>query len=211
MMMLNKTQIKSIIESILFVSDEPVAVDRLSQIIEESDKNLIRESIEELKLDLEKDERGISLVEVAGGLHFRTKKSNSSWVFRLNKIKPSKLSRAAVETLSIIAYRQPITKQEIESIRGVDSGGTVKTLLEKGLIKIIGKKDEPGNPLLYSTTKEFLEFFNLKSLDDLPTLRDYHELALQESAAKSSEPEFEFDPEKKENPEEINAPKGDEK
>lgn len=207
--MLTKNQIKSIVESILLVSEDPINLDKLSEIIEESDKSEIKDAIDELKGEINDSDRGIRLTEVAGGFQFRTSPTNSSWIFRLNKLKPAKLSRAAIETLSIIAYRQPITKQEVEAIRGVDSGWTIKSLLERNLIKIIGKKEEPGNPLIYSTTKQFLEFFNLKSLDELPTLRDYHELN-QDQGAEIREPELEFSDDK-EKPEEIIQEKLEEK
>jgi len=188
--MITRKQIKSIIEAILFVSDEPINLERLDEIIEEAEKKEIKEAIDEMKVDFNGEDRGMHIHEVGGGYQLRTKKTNSNWLFRLTKLKPAKLSRAAIETLSIIAYRQPITKQEVEAIRGVDSGWTIRALLEKGLVKIIGKRDEPGNPLIYSTTKDFLEFFNLNNLDELPTLKDYHELSdLKES---SDEPELEF-------------------
>lgn len=192
-MTLSKNKIKSVIESLLFVSDEPVSAEKIIEILEETDRATVKESLAEIKLDFEREERGIVLVEVAGGYQLRTSPKNSQYIFRLNKLKPAKLSRAAIETLSIIAYRQPITKQEVEAIRGVDSGWTIKSLLEKNLVKIIGKKDEPGNPLIYATTKEFLEFFNLKTLDDLPTLKEYHELAEMQNV--NVEPELKFEEE----------------
>jgi len=189
--MLSKNRIKSIIESLLFLSDEPLNLDKIREIFDEEDKPNIKEALLELKNELDETERGIIISEVAGAYQLRTLISNTQWIFRLTKAKPAKLSRASIETLSIVAYRQPITKQEVESIRGVDSGWTIKTLLEKNLVKIIGKKEEPGNPLIYATTKAFLEFFNLNTLDDLPTLREYHELSDQVNA-KTDEPELEF-------------------
>ncbi len=111
---------------------------------------------------------------------------NAHWVRQLLAGRPVKLSRAQLETLAIIAYRQPITRPEVDEIRGVDSGGTVKALLDRGLIRVLGKKEEPGRPMLYGTTKEFLEFFNLKDLKDLPTLREFYELN-EESMAKIRE------------------------
>ena len=186
---ISKDQIKSILESLLLVSDEPLSIDKIQNIVEEAQKQDIKDALEEIRQELENSGRGMRLAEVAGGFQLRTSPDNAQWIFRLNKLKPARLSKPAIETLSIVAYRQPVTKQEIEAIRGVDSGGTIKTLLEKNLIKIIGKKEEPGNPLLYSTTKEFLEFFNLKSLDELPTLKEYHELAQLQDAR---EPELDF-------------------
>ena len=123
------------------------------------------------------------LHEVAGGYQFRTHPSTREWVQQLIAGRPVRLSRAQLETLAIVAYRQPITRPEIDEIRGVDSGSTLKVLLDRELIRILGKKEEPGRPLLYGTTKEFLEFFNLSDLRELPTLREFHELT-EESAAR---------------------------
>jgi segregation and condensation protein B len=120
---------------------------------------------------------GIVLTEVAGGWQFRTDPDSGEFVRRFLRVKPHRLTRAALETLAIIAYRQPVTRPEIEDVRGVDSGAVVKALLERRLIKILGKKDEIGRPILYGTTREFLEFFALKDLSALPTLREFHELS----------------------------------
>ena len=119
----------------------------------------------------------MQLHAVAGGFQFRSNPSNAIWVQKLLAQKPVRLSRALLETLAIAAYRQPITRPEIDDIRGVDSGGTLKTLMERSLVRILGKKEEPGRPILYGTTKEFLEFFNLRDLKDLPSLREFHELS----------------------------------
>jgi segregation and condensation protein B len=116
------------------------------------------------------------LEEVAGGWLFRTSAQYAPFVRDLTNERPVRLTRAQVETLAIAAYRQPITRPEIDDIRGVDSGATLKLLLERDLVRILGKKDEPGRPLLYGTTTHFLEFFGLKSLKDLPTLREFTEL-----------------------------------
>src|SRR5439155_18678611 len=115
--------------------------------------------------------RGIQLHSVAGGYQFRTHPDNASWVQKLHASKPVRLTRTHLETLAIVSYRQPITRPEIDQIRGVDSGGTLKTLMDRSLIRILGKKEEPGRPMLYGTTKDCREFFNLTDLKDLPTLR----------------------------------------
>jgi len=120
---------------------------------------------------------GTVLTEVAGGWQLRTDPDSGEFVRRFLRVKPHRLTRAALETLAIIAYRQPVTRPEIEDVRGVDSGAVVKALLERRLIKILGKKDEVGRPILYGTTREFLEFFALKDLSALPTLREFHELS----------------------------------
>jgi segregation and condensation protein B len=114
---------------------------------------------------------------MSGGYLFRTHHAYSTWVQQLIQGRPVRLSRAQLETLSIVAYRQPITRPEIDQIRGVDSGATLKLLLDRHLIRILGKKEEPGRPMLYGTTKEFLDFFSLKDLRELPTLREYSELS----------------------------------
>ena len=111
---------------------------------------------------------------------------NAHWVQQLVAGKPVKLTRAQLEVLAIVAYRQPITRPEVDEVRGVDSGGTMKVLLDRGLLRVLGKKEEPGRPMLYGTSKEFLEFFNLKDLKDLPTLREFYELS-EESMAKIRE------------------------
>ena len=120
---------------------------------------------------------GMVLTEVAGGWQLRTDAESGEFVRRFLRVKPHRLTRAALETLAIIAYRQPVTRPEIEDVRGVDSGAVVKALLERRLIKILGKKEEVGRPILYGTTREFLEFFALKDLSALPTLREFHELS----------------------------------
>jgi segregation and condensation protein B len=119
----------------------------------------------------------VVLHEVAGGWQLRSSPDNSAFARRFLKVKPQRLTRAALETLAIIAYRQPVTRPEVEEIRGVDCGAVVKALLERKLIKILGKKEEPGRPILYGTSREFLEFFALKDLASLPTLREFHELS----------------------------------
>jgi segregation and condensation protein B len=124
----------------------------------------------------------VQLQSVAGGYQFRTHPANAVWVQKLLAQKPVRLSRAQLETLAIVSYRQPITRPEIDEIRGVDTGGSLKTLMDRSLIRILGKKEEVGRPLLYGTTKEFLAFFNLSDLKDLPTLREFHELSDEHQA-----------------------------
>jgi segregation and condensation protein B len=126
----------------------------------------------------------LELVEVAGGYQFRTKPQWAQWVNRLKKTKPVKLSQSALETLAIIAYQQPVIRPTIEVIRGVDSGWVIRSLLEKGLIRIVGRKEIPGRPLIYGTTKTFLELFNLNTLSDLPTLKEAQPLPEPEEVSK---------------------------
>lgn len=180
---MERYELKSVIEALIFVSEEPVSLDLLVMIFEETDvkKNEMVEVLEELKSQYNDDvERGIKIVEVAGGYQFRTKPEIVSWIQKLNVPKPIRLSQPALETLAIIAYRQPVLRSDIENIRGVDSGGVLKTLLERDLIRIIGKSDEVGHPLVYGTTKAFLEMFSLGSLKELPTLKELEQLEVQE-------------------------------
>lgn len=169
--------LKTIIESLIFVHDQPLSLDRLCTILEEHERPEIREALEELVEDYQAAERGIVLVQVAGGYQFRSRPENADYIRRLTKTKGVKFSQSSLETLAIVAYRQPITRAEIEYLRGVDSGGVLKSLLEKKLLKILGKKDVPGKPLIYGTSREFLELFSLKDINALPTLKEIQELA----------------------------------
>ncbi len=169
-------QVKRIVLSLLFVSDKPVALDQLHQATGIDRKNL-KQALDALTVEYQQDVSGLVLQEVAGGFQLRTNPENSEYVRRLLQAKPQRLTRAAVETLSIIAYRQPVTRAEVEDIRGVDSAAVIKALLERRLVRILGKKEEIGRPLLYGTTREFLEFFGLKDLASLPTLREFQELS----------------------------------
>jgi len=171
----DKEQIRAIIESLLFASGEPLPLSRLYELVD-ADKKAVREALAELQEQMNHPGRGVRLVEAAGGWQFQTCPENAAWVGRLLQSKPVRLSRPSLETLSIIAYRQPVTRPEIEEIRGVDTGGVIKTLLDHDFIQIQGRKDVPGKPLIYGTAKRFLEFFRLKSLGDLPSLKELEEL-----------------------------------
>lgn len=177
-------RLKSIIESLLFASDKPLPIRKLQELTGERDGEKLSAAIEWLRADYA--DRGVVLHEVAGGYQFRTSPMNAYWVQQMVAGRPVRLTRAQLETMAIVAYRQPITRAEIDEIRGVDSGGTLKTLLDRNLVRVLGKKEEPGRPMIYGTTKDFLEFFNLKDLKDLPTLREFHELN-EESLAKIRE------------------------
>lgn len=168
-----RDHLRGLIEALVFASDKPLSVRELSRASEAPSKD-VKVLLEELRLFYKP--RGIQLDEVAGGFVFRTNAVFAPFVRDLTKQKPVKLTRAQLETLAILAYRQPITRPEIDDIRGVDSGPVLKMLLERDLVRILGKKDEPGRPLLYGSTPEFLEFFGLKSLKDLPTLQEFTEL-----------------------------------
>jgi segregation and condensation protein B len=172
--------IKSIIESLLFVADGPLTIQRLSEVLEGVEKEDVRSTLDELQSELENSRRGVRLVEVAGGYQFRTAKVNADWVKKFLGGRPARIGRATLETLAIIAYRQPITRAEIEAIRGVDVDGVINTLLDRSLIRAVARKDVPGRPFLYGTTPEFLQLFNLKDLTHLPTLKEMEEITLPE-------------------------------
>ena len=186
---MDEKEIKAIIEALIFVSGEPITLNRLKDVIEGVDKKSLERLASELKDEFNKEYRGLQLVEIANGYQLTTRSEYANWVKKLNKIKVStKLSKPAMETLAIIAYKQPIIKPEVEKIRGVDSGGVIKTLLERKLIKIIGRMDIVGKPMMYGTTPEFLQYFGLKDLTDLPTLKEFQELKEEEvSVAASAE------------------------
>lgn len=170
----------SIIESLLFAAAKPLRVQDLRKLLAETSKHQIQLALKHLIAATA--QRGVVLAQVAGGFQYRTHPDNAVWVQKMLQARPARLSRTQIETLAIVAYRQPITRPEIDDVRGVDSGAVLKTLLERDLIQIVGRKEEPGRPLLYGTTVRFLEFFNLRSLRDLPTLRDFRDLSDESKA-----------------------------
>ena len=174
------TSLKSVVESLLFVADTPLTLDRLCSILEEHDRRDISAAVAELLAEYGEGTRGIYLAEVAGGWQLRSRPENADYLRRLNRSRPYRFSNSSLETLAIVAYRQPITRAEVEYLRGVDSGGVLKTLLEKKMLRILGKKDIPGRPLIYGTSREFLESFNLKDLASLPTLKEVQELTARD-------------------------------
>ncbi len=161
--------LKSIIESLLFVADGPIGLDRIQKAIPHAETSEIKLALYQLCDEYKNRKGGFTLKEVAGGFQFRTRPEYREWIKRLIHPHPVRLSKASLETLAIIAYRQPIIRSDIEHIRGVDSGGIIKTLLERKLVRILGRKEIPGRPLIYATTKQFLALFDLKNLKDLPT------------------------------------------
>ena len=181
------SDIRKNIEALVFVSESPLKVDRIAEILELK-KGEVKQALIALQNEYAEADRGIVLDEVAEGFQFRTRQECSDAIQQLVKSRPFRFSRAALETLAIIAYRQPVTRAEVEYLRGVDSGGVFKTLLEKQLIRILGKKDVPGRPLIYGTSKEFLEFFGMRDLSALPTLKEFSDLAsdLPEAGAEVS-------------------------
>jgi segregation and condensation protein B len=179
---MERDEVKSILESLLFVADGPQSVQRFGEALESVELDLIQEILNELQSELAGPGRGVRLVEVAGGYQLRTAKANADWVKKFLGGRPARMGRATLETLAIIAYRQPITKAEIEAIRGVDVDGVITTLLERNLIRAVARKDVPGRPFLYGTTVEFLQLFNLKDLSQLPTLKEMEDITLPEIA-----------------------------
>ena len=172
------SDLKKAIESIIFIADQPVSVDKLSLAFPNFERAQIRKCLKDLVEEWGDLDRGFLLSEVAGGFQFRTDPKYSEDISNYNKkIKKFRLSRAALEVTAIIAYKQPVTRVEIESIRGVDSSGVINVLLERRVIEIKGRKEVIGKPFLYGTTAEFLEVFGLKSLNDLPTLKEIDEIS----------------------------------
>ncbi len=170
-------KMKNIIEALLFASDTPITIQKLKEILEVDSVKDIRNGIDDLQNHYSQTESAMTIIEVAGGFQIASREDYASYVQKLYKGRQaSRLTQRALETLSIIAYKQPITKHEIENIRGVNVDGVVKTLLERNLVSIEGREKAPGNPLLYGTTKYFLEYFGLKSLESLPKLKEIDEL-----------------------------------
>lgn len=168
-------KLKSIIESILFISSGSVTSAKIGKLLPEVSPSDIREAVAGLVEEYRQKNGGIFIAEVSGGYQFRTNPENKEWLNSLTS-QNRRLSQAAVETLAVIAYSQPLIRSDIEHIRGVDSGGPIRKLLDLNLIRITGKKDIPGRPLIYGTTAHFLEFFNLRSLEDLPDLKEFSAL-----------------------------------
>ncbi len=172
---MDKEQIKNIIEALLMTAERPMTVSDLLKLFEleteQPERSELRDALTTLQEDYQN--RGMELVEVASGFRIQVREDYSDWVNRLFDEKPARYSRALLETLAIIAYRQPITRGEIEDIRGVSvSSNIIKTLLERGWVRIVGHRDVPGKPGLIATTKEFLDYFNLKKLSELPSLAE---------------------------------------
>jgi segregation and condensation protein B len=193
--MMDDFDVKPILESLFFVSDSPIRLEVLVEILPESSKEAILEGIRQIQAEYGDPSKGIELTEIAGGYQFRTKPGWAEWANRLKKTKAVKLSQAALETLAIVAYRQPVIRPAIEEIRGVDSGSVLHTLMERGLIKMMGRKDLPGRPIVYGTSKAFLELFSLNSLSDLPKLQEIQpplgpeEIAAQEITPQETSPQ----------------------
>lgn len=185
---------KRIVEALILAAREPIGAVRLGQVVPGLNAAGARQIVAELRADYEREQRGYELVEVAGGYRVRTRPELADLVSRLDLERPARLSRAALETLAVVAYRQPVTRGEIEHVRGVDCGPVVRNLLERHLLRIAGHREVPGRPMLYGTTRRFLELFGLASLEDLPSLRDLDELVRAAAAAGTVEVEGDAEP-----------------
>jgi len=169
-------RVRAVVEALLFAAEKPIDIGQLEETTRFS-RELIAAALEELQRRYAPGSGGIVLVDLQGRFHLRTDPQVGAYVRRMLHVRPMRLTRAALETLAIVAYRQPVTRPEMEDLRGVDCGAVTRALLERKLIRILGKKDEPGRPLLYGTTREFLELFSLRDLTQLPTLREFQELS----------------------------------
>lgn len=179
-----KSYIRGVIEALLFVSEKPITVEQFKNVLESVNSVSIKDILRALKEEYETKAGGMTLLEIAGGWQMLSNPNYVSYIRNFYKTKhKEKLSKPALETLAIIAYKQPITRLDIEQIRGVNSDGVVTHLMEKELIKAAGRKDVPGKPFLYGTTKQFLEYFGLRSLDDLPKLEEFPRLYEKRTAA----------------------------
>ncbi|MDS1030656.1 SMC-Scp complex subunit ScpB [Bacillota bacterium LX-D] len=166
---------KAILECLLFVADEPLSIAKLSEIMELGLEDIML-LIEEMQSELQKPKHGLELIQVADGFRLTTKPQLFGNIEKLYKPKATVLSQAALETLAIIAYKQPITRAEIEMIRGVKADGVLTNLMERNLVQEVGRKDSPGKPILYGTTVEFLSYFGLKKIEELPKLEELNSL-----------------------------------
>jgi segregation and condensation protein B len=171
---------RRIIEALILSSPEPISAAKLAEIIPYCKAGQAKDLVNELNTEYAEQDRAFEIWEVAGGYQIRTRAEFSGYLQKLQKERALRLSQAALETLAIIAYRQPATRAEIEEVRGVDAGATVKSLLDRQLIRIAGQREVPGRPMLYGTTRRFLEVFGLENLKNLPTLRELDEMAREQ-------------------------------
>ena len=180
--------LKRIVEALLFAAEEPLRPAQIAAVLETEDRKQVEQTLARLQREYQETDRAFELVEVAGGWRLRTRPEMAFWLRRLKRQQVTRLSRAALETLAIVAYKQPVLKAEIERIRGVEVSGVLRMLMEKDLVRVVGRKDLPGRPLIYGTTKRFLEVFDLKDLSELPTLEEMEQL-LGEAPVEATEAE----------------------
>ncbi len=176
---MDEINLKAVIENLLLVSDKPLVLDKLRNFFDRKyDRETLKTILNEIKEGY--DSSNLQIQEVAGGYQLATRHEYADWIRKFHKAdRATRLSKQALDTLSIISYKQPITRMEIDNIRGVDSGGVVKTLLEKNLIRIMGRREVPGKPIMYGTSRKFLEYFGLRSIGDMPSLKEFREQDLE--------------------------------
>ena len=177
---MDRTEQRKVVEALIMASSEPVSADRLAGIVPQLTPAGAKDLVNELNTEYQESGRAFEVWEVAGGFQLRTLAEFSGYLQQLRKERPLRLSQAALETLSIIAYKQPVTRADLEDVRGVDTGPVVRGLLDRRLLRIAGHRDVPGRPLLYATSRRFLEVFGLESIKDLPALRELEELAREQ-------------------------------
>ncbi|MBU0633460.1 MAG: SMC-Scp complex subunit ScpB [Candidatus Omnitrophica bacterium] len=183
---MDENELKKHLEAVLFVSDKPLSLKQLTEVFEGADSADIKEALKKLKEEYNEPGHGVQIAEIAGGYQYSTHPDCAEYLKKLYKNRRVwRLSSPALETVAIIAYKQPITRAEIEFIRGVNVDGVIRTLLERGLIKIKGKKDVPGRPILYGTTEEFLKYFGLKNIGELPLIETFVPQALERGSLES--------------------------
>ena len=191
--MADRQEQRRIVEGLLLAAGEPLTAQRLGELVPDASTSVVRELVGELNAEYAQQGRGFEISEVAGGWQLRTCADLSEYVRALHPRRTLRLSRAALETLAVVAYRQPLTRAEIEHVRGVDAGAVLRSLLERDLVRIAGHREIPGRPMLYATTRRFLEVFGLAALEDLPSLRDLQEIASSAETPAEATPVHEED------------------
>ena len=191
---MERDQQKKIVEALVLASREPITATRIAEIVPGCTPSEVKGLLKELELEYERDDRAFEIWEVAGGYQIRTRAAFAGYLRQLQRERTFRLSRAALETLAVIAYKQPVTRAEIENVRGVEVGAVVRSLVERKLVRVAGHREVPGRPLLYATSKRFLEVFGFSRLEDLPTLREIDDLVLPGMDAPSEMDEPESDP-----------------
>lgn len=174
---MERAEKRRLVEALVLASPDPLPAGRIAEIVPRCKPSEAAALVEELNQQYREQERSFEIHEVAGGFQVRTLPEFAPWLQQLERQRPLRLSRAALETLSIVAYRQPVTRAEVEQVRGVDAGAVLRSLLERRLVRIAGHREVPGRPLVYGTTRRFLEVFGLNHLKDLPALRSLEEVA----------------------------------
>jgi segregation and condensation protein B len=174
---MSDNNVKPVIEAVLFASDRPVLLEQLKNVLDNMETDEIHKAIEELSGEYERSNRGLRIIEIAGGFQMVTAPGLAQFLKKLYKQRQvDRLSKPALETLAIIAYKQPLTKLEIEALRNVNVDGVISNLLDKELIRVAGRRKAPGRPYIFGTSKQFLEYFGLKSLEELPKMEDFSAL-----------------------------------